>query len=82
MQAGNDLMQAILGLMTLFATVFCIIPSALTLVEVQRLRKKLNEACSQLLFTTKPRPRLFCPTDDFGAGFKRLGSWRLSLRLF
>ncbi len=81
MQAGNDLMQAIFGLMTLFATVFCIIPSALTLVEVQRLRKKLNET-SQLLPTTKPRPRLFCPPAEFGIGFKRLGSWRLSLRLF
>ena len=82
MQAGNDLMQAILGLMTLFATAFCIIPSALTLIEVQRLHKKLNEAASQLLPTTKPRPRLFCPTADFGIGFKRLGSWRLSLRLY
>jgi hypothetical protein len=34
-------MQAILGLEFLFATVSCILPTALTIVEVQRLRKKL-----------------------------------------
>jgi hypothetical protein len=43
MQAGNDLMEAIFGLQFLFVTVFCILPAALTFIEVQRLRKELNE---------------------------------------
>lgn len=43
MQAGNDLMEAILGLQFLFATVFCIVPAALTFIEVQRLRNELNQ---------------------------------------
>ncbi len=82
MQAGNDLMQAIFGLLVLFGTVLSIIPSTLTLVEVERLRKKLNETSLQSCSIANQRPPRLCPTADFGIGFKRLGSWRLSLRLF
>lgn len=78
MQAGNDLLQAIFGLLVLFGTVLCIIPSALTLVEVQRLRKKVNETSLQSSSIAKQRPRRLCPTADFGIGYERLSSWRRS----
>lgn len=82
MQPGNDLIEAIFGLLVLFGTVLSFIPSALTWVEVQRLRKKVNETSLQSCSIANQRPPRLCPTADFGIGFKRLGSWRPSLRLF
>jgi hypothetical protein len=61
-------MQAMSGLLILFATVLCIVPAALTFVEVQRVRKKLNETevstQSSLVMTIRRSTFSLYPTTE------------------